>query len=471
MQLTERDLINWRSGFESLFNACLMRRPARKYLPGFYDQVTLTWAADSLKEHRLDAALNTNLRYFARDLGVDTSYHYQNVTNDPNYPNFNQRGQPITRTEYRPTTSVGGIGAWNDFSASAEAARIALLEAAGVEVPGADFVVLCLAAYLVALVPLNWIIFRTIGRIEWAWIAAPAIALGGTWIIVQRAQLDIGFVRAQTEIGILEQQPEHARTHLSRYTALYTSLSTTYDFKSENGTTLVAPFPRNTDFQMLIGQQLTPVNFQRYDDVRLVGLPISSNTTGMIHSEQMHTLDGPIRLGKSAALGSAQIENHTKLELHSVCILRKPTDEELNSKDPKKRRSFEGRWIGDLLPGQSAPTSERMSAMPDKKHFFSDERTAEARMIKTSRLNLEPMFQLALDPRHMEGGETRLVARVDEVLPGENITPTASQIRGATLVVVHLQYAPPSPPEKDKNTRREIKATEDDPREKDPLEQ
>ena len=106
-----------------------------------------------------------------------------------------------------------------------------LREAAGVEVPDAGFVVLCLAAYLVALVPLNWLVFRTIGRVEWAWIAAPIIAIIGTWVIVQRARLDIGFVRSQTEIGILEQQPDHPRAHLSRYTALYTSLSTTYDFE------------------------------------------------------------------------------------------------------------------------------------------------------------------------------------------------------------------------------------------------
>src|SRR5262249_26152889 len=143
--------------------------------------------------------------------------------------------------------------------------------------------------------------------------------------IVQRAQLDIGFVRAQTEIGILEQQPEHPRAHLSRYTALYTSLSTTYDFQSENTTTLAAPFPRGEDFQMLVGERLTPVNFQRYDDVRLVGVPISSNSTGMVHTEQMHALDGAIRLGKSTALGSKQIENHSKLVLHSACIIRKPT--------------------------------------------------------------------------------------------------------------------------------------------------
>ena len=57
----------------------------------------------------------------------------------------------------------------------------------------------------------------------------------------------------------------------------------------------------------------------------------------------------------------------------------------------------------------------------------------------------------------------RLVARVDEVLPGETITPAASQVRGATLVVAHLEYARLPPPEKDQNTRRDIKATDDVP--------
>ena len=70
------------------------------------------------------------------------------------------------------------------------------------------------------------------------------------------------------------------------------------------------------------------------------------------------------------------------------------------------------------------------------------------------------MFRLALDPKNIDEGETRLVARVDEVLPGQTITPAASQVRGATLVVAHLQVRRRSPPpEKDRNTRRDIKAT------------
>jgi hypothetical protein len=467
IQLSERDFMNWRSGFEGFFNACLLRRPARRYAPGHFGGATLNWAAADKKDRRLDAALNTNLRFFSRDLGVSTSYRHVSVTGDPMQPSqpgpppaAGPRGRqyvPMTMNqptfnEYRAPETVGGVGAWNDYSETAKAARESLRRAAGVEVPDARFVVICLAAYLTALVPLNWIVFRSIGRIEWAWIAAPLIAVVGTWVIVQRARLDIGFVRSQTEIGVLEQQPNHSRAHLSRYTAVYTSLSTTYDFEFPNTTTLISPFPADTnaaDFQLLSGEGLSPVNFQRYDTVQLNGLPISSNSTGMVHSEQMLGLDGPIKL--VAAKGKAEslktLENQSKMYLHSACVVERVGAE------------LKGRWIGELLPGQSVPLTT--APLASDKRPFGEERAAEAKSARGECLDLEQMFQLALTTKNIEDGETRLVARHDEVVAGESISPAASQIRGGTLVVAHLRYAPLPEPEKDSNTRQEIKATED----------
>jgi hypothetical protein len=471
IQLSERDFINWRSGFEGFFNACLLHRQPRKYYPGHFGGATLTWADSALRERRLDASLNTNLYYFARDLGVDTSYHHAPAPDDPSQqfqppapsyrgrtnrraptPNNPFAANPPTPGEYRPSENQGGVGAWNDYSATADAARHSLREAAGVEVPNASFVVLCLAGYLAALVPLNWLVFRSIGRVEWAWVAAPLIAIVGTWVIVQRARLDIGFVRSQTEIGILEQQPNHSRAHLSRYTALYTSLSTTYDFEFGNMTTLIAPFPADmvaSDFQLLSGQGLSPISFRRYESVQLNGLPVSSNSTGMVHSEQMHALDGPIQITSTVAK-RGQLENNSKMDLQSVCIVERIGSE------------LEGHWIGDLLPGQSLPLIT--SHLPADKRPFEGERAKEANSAPRDRLNLEQMFRLALDPKNIVDGELRLVARFDEVLPGESISPSAAQVRGATLVVAHLRYAPLQTPDKDANTRQEIKATEDQPK-------
>jgi hypothetical protein len=443
MQLAERDLINWKSGFESMFNAALLRRPERLYKPGSLGPVTLAWADPDLGLRRLDAQLTTNVRYMARDLGVETAYRYREVRDQ-----FNQVGQQEIVNEYVPPAVAGGIGAWNDFSATANAAREALREAAGVDVPGAGFVVMCLAVYLVALVPLNWLVFSTVGRTEWAWIAAPIIAIVGTVTVVNQAQLDIGFVRAQTEIGLLEQQPAHPRAHLSRYTALYTSLSTTYDLEFPNLTSLAAPFPTGADYQMLRGQGLQSVDFQRYDDVRLVGVPVSSNSTGMVHSEQMIALDGPLQLGTSQATGGRQVENRTKLKLQSACVVKRTP------------RGLEGMWIGEFSPGKSLPLVLSPLELEPKEAAFASDRSAEGRVQPADRLNLEPMFRLALDPQFMEEGETRLIARVDEVMPGQSISPSASQVRGATLVVAHLGYARLPRPKKDHNTRQDMKGVD-----------
>jgi hypothetical protein len=54
-------------------------------------------------------------------------------------------------------------------------------------------------------------------------------------------------------------------------------------------------------------------------------------------------------------------------------------------------------------------------------------------------------------------GEARLIALIDEPLPGITIDPAASQSgRGATLVVTHLEMPPLAKPKPDANCRRDI---------------
>jgi hypothetical protein len=55
-------------------------------------------------------------------------------------------------------------------------------------------------------------------------------------------------------------------------------------------------------------------------------------------------------------------------------------------------------------------------------------------------------------------------------MPGEDITPAASQVNGTTLVVAHLKYAPPPPPRRDENTRQDVKAEEEEPEDVEPVE-
>jgi hypothetical protein len=451
MQLAERDLVNWRDGFESLFNGGILRRPQREYRPGYYGELTLAWADAKLAERRLDARLTTGLRTFSRDLGVDANY--QLVDAEENTTLYQAPGQP-TRQEWRPPAATGGIGAWNGFSTTANTARESLLEAAGVEVPDTSFVVIALVLYLVALVPLNWLVFNAIGRVEWAWIAAPVIALAGTWLIVDRARLDIGFVRAQTEIGVLELQPGYDRGMVSRYTALYTSLSTTYDLEFENLTVLAAPFSTSSKPDDSSESTGAVATFERFDAVRLRGVFVPSNTTNMVHSEQMFPLDGAIQLGRSQSQGRLQIENRSKFLLRSTALVERTSrDEESGGREPGLR----GTWIGELRPGESLPAFFGQPIVLSKDEWpYEQERADEAKLVSKSRLDLEPMFRLALDVDSFEPGEKRLVARIDEVLPGESIAPAASQVQGSVLVVAHLDYGPLSVPLPDVNTRRDV---------------
>lgn len=451
MQLTERDLVNWKSGFESLFNGGVLRRPPREYRPGYFGELTLAWADPKLAARRLDPRLTTGYRSLARDLGVDANYRLVEAADAA------QTWRPPDQTplkEWQPPAHVGGIGAWNSFSTTANTAREALVEAAGVEVPDTSFVVVALVLYLVALVPLNWLVFNAIGRVEWAWVAAPIIALAGTWLIVDRARLDIGFVRAHTELGVLEIQPRYDRAMLSRYTALYTSLSTTYDLEFENLTAVAAPFSTSADAASAPGANGSVANFERFDQVRLKGVFVPSNTTNMVHSEEMFQLEGAIQLGRSKSQGRLQIENRSKFLLKSVAIVERTSrDKEAGGREPELR----GMWIGELRPGESLPAVFGQPILLEKDQApFADERAAEEKLQSSPRLNLEPMFRLALDVKNFEPGERRLVARIDEVLPGESISPAASQVHGGAIVVAHLDYGPLAEPLPDRNTRSDV---------------
>ena len=53
----------------------------------------------------------------------------------------------------------------------------------------------------------------------------------------------------------------------------------------------------------------------------------------------------------------------------------------------------------------------------------------------------------------MKPGDVRLVAWIDEALPGMNVRPAAPQKRHLALVVANLRYGFREAPEPDENTR------------------
>jgi hypothetical protein len=61
------------------------------------------------------------------------------------------------------------------------------------------------------------------------------------------------------------------------------------------------------------------------------------------------------------------------------------------------------------------------------------------------------MLQLLGSPESMPKDSMRVVARIEQVIPGMTITPAAIQRTSQTIVIGHLRHAPNRSPQKDYN--------------------
>ena len=369
--LTDRAIVNWGS-YDSFFNACLLRRPRRSF--DAKEKIANTRLADYHPTLVADSRVTTTLRYFTRDIGHFTAgpQGLEPAEEPEPLPIGNRlaavpSGQPVPRetdkVEELPSGRARnprdgtphfngyphrttGMAGWNDRSGASDAARQALKDAAGISIPQGRFVLRVLLIYLLVLVPLNWAVFWSLGRVEWAWFAAPCIAVVAAVAVVRFAQLNIGFARSVTELGVAEMQAGYPRGHLTRYTALYTSLSTSYSLEfDQTADTLVQPFGAAIDYRRGPSEAVTAVTLRRDRRFRLEGFQVPSNKTGILHCEQMCDLGGSFRLTKDVD-GGYRLHNDTPLQLRDAGVLHRTEDDRL-----------QGAFLGDVAAGSSVPVS------------------------------------------------------------------------------------------------------------------
>lgn len=518
---------NWRS-FDNFFNACLLRRSPRQYYKptspdaayldtvaiGFPDIMSTTYSdgrgiANRAGRYLRDPRMNSNLRYFTRDVGwlpgedVPLPARERSIagrtTIDDDIDEFRRRG--VTTGSEHPTgdswrfggfaaAPSSGVAGWNDFSGATHAARLALQQTARIKVPNSRFVLNTLGLYLLVLVPINWGFFRLIGRVEWAWVAAPLIALGGAYTVIRMAELDIGFARSRTEINVVEMQDDYDRAHVTRFTALYTSLSSDYDMVFADESALVAPMAFDSVY-VRQDRPVSEVHFRRDQDLRLSGLNISSNTTSYVHSEQIIPMGGPIQL-VGTEKDSLDLHNGTILSLRDVVVIRCTGE-----------LQYEAAYVEKLGPGEDAPLRfdaemlERDNRYvdsnkpdPEKSRDESENekqsREEQARRLDRERtdpnrdtgiwpkpwrntsvfgepsggddrsLRLTRLARLAVRQLALRPGDSRLIAWSDEELPGVQISPSAAQQVVSTFVLAHLKRSPLPDPKGDLNCRADI---------------
>ena len=488
--LTDPAVVRWQS-FDSFFNGCLLRRPRRAFVEqGFIP--TAEWV-DYSHLRQTDSRLVTGLRYFSRDIGSLISDHGERIRDAAPQRTRAERLAEIGAGQNRrrrarssdnllpyPVPGGFGVAAWNDRSGAANVARESLRDAAGISVPRGEFVLQVLAIYLLVLAPLNWGIFRLAGRVEWAWAAAPVIAILGAFAVIRYAQLDIGFARSVTEVSLAEVQAGYQRAHVTRYAALYTSLSTSYDVEFEDPASLVQPFGASLEDQRIDRDGMINAVMRSDRKVTLSGFQVASNKTGIVHSEQFCDLGGSFRL--TATERGALLENNTEWSLHDAGVLRRTS-----------AGRVEVAWIGDLAAksavpigfvhladgnpyleqwNQSKTTISLRTQVEETLQSFDDgdgsltiseavdhpqlrldfarydldgdgkwsrsELSTWTRKSRAGEISLGQMVGLASHGLKLRRGETRLIGWSDQEMPGREIKPAAAQLNVRTMFLVHL---------------------------------
>ena len=547
--LNSPSIRKWRS-FKSFFNGALLRKPARNFGKVRNDEGTIVfeWADDATSI--FDPLLGSTLRFLSRDLsrngtektvssasGVaaadeapldqgfgNSGFGYNSYVNDN--PHMKIQRSRISGLERNldnhryyggfQDAPQSGVAGWNDRSGISHAARESLKLAAGIKPPSSGFVLKMLAAYLLVLVPLNWLIFRLIGRVEYAWIAAPLIAIAGAFLVIKFASLDIGFVRSNTQVGVLEIQANYSRAHLAEYSALYTSLSTRYSAELDNLTAQSLPFATDdnpSNFQPKA--TLSEVQLRRTVKNRLEGFQIQSNTTGLVHTEYLLDLTGVVSFvpPKSDDPDSGSIGNSTNVGISNAGVVGRTEDGEYrvawigelaagnesdlsfsdttleSLKQPwlkipvfsNSKRAAENIWNTNVKDSKSASLEEislfpeLSDRWPDYKRMFlrsNDSNSNETEYFYTqpqfeqiyqsvnsnSEIGIGRMFDAVADNLTIAPGEYRLIGSSSQRLGKTKFDPDSTQVEQQTLVVVHLQHPKLPVAKPDLNSLEEFKS-------------
>lgn len=393
-------IANWES-YDSFVNSALLARPPREFLVSHdaSDGSMFRHYYSDTNTSLADAAMNTRFRIASRDAIL-------------RLPDETGEGKNATSSRVDPLTAVDsstGIGGWTDSSDAISLCKRILRNEAGIEIPDSSLVVRSLGYYLLLLVPINYLIFRLMGKLEYAWLAVPVIAIGGAIWVARAARLDIGFARSQTEIAMLELHPKYQRGHLSRVTAIYNSLSSSYDvqFKTVDG--VAAPIWSNNESE---NRQGTSFRTGFSEGPILSGLAVGSNQIRMLHAEQMIDVGGSIYLDDDG-----QLINGTTHELYDAFVVDKSESGEVRIA-----------MIGGCVAGSAA----KLRFSDEPKASISDELPMQS----------DRMIRYLGSPASMPKGSTRLVGRIDGSLPGMTITPNANQVTAQTIVLAHLKHAP-----------------------------
>ncbi len=318
------------------------------------------------------------------------------------------------------------VADWRDTASLPRLSRDLLEEASGITIPSSNFVMRVILAYLLAVVPLNWLICRfVLNKREWTWVVVPIVALAFAIGVERVAAHDMGYDTAADEIGLLELHGDYHRAHLTRLVSLYTNGRSHFTVSYPNDPTALAlPLDNGRSIR---GEDIAKSWWQSSPVPALLNFTVQPRSLAMFRAEEMLSLSGAVRLAETE--GKRQIENGSQLELRDAVLIE--------STGPGKRQE---RWLGTIKSGATIEiVPEPAGAIPPL-----------ARVDAGPGPDANPFLQAlrsTWDDREENQGELRLVAWARDTLPGQVIEPPVDRKRGFTAVLVHLRSGPPPSPD------------------------
>ena len=180
----------------------------------------------------------------------------------------------LTRTP--PRTSSTASPAWPNGVTGRRLPKLSndlLDEASGITIPSSNFVLRVILAYLIAVIPLNWLICRfVLNRREWTWVVVPLVALAFAIGVERVAARDIGYDTAADEIDLLEIHGDYPRGHLTRLVSLYSTGRSQFAISYPNDPTALAlPFDNGLSIR---GEDVSTSTLQSYPVPSLIDFTV-----------------------------------------------------------------------------------------------------------------------------------------------------------------------------------------------------
>jgi len=239
---------------------------------------------------------------------------------------------------------------------------------------------------------------------------------------------------------MLELHGSYPRGHLTQFIALYTSLSTNYAVEFPENGSVVLPMGDFARARRRAAASLRTVrsNYGRASGVTLEPLTVYSNSTEMLHAEQVVGLSGGIVLGQSAS-GQPAVKNETGLPLHACLVLRCPA-----------AGAIEFCWVDELEPSKAFTLGFTPVTMNNLWERWESRSSTQA---------TPPAAAAHGDDSLWIGGLLHELARKTPLLPGQmrlfgytderpgdlKVLPAEDQGDGRCVVVAHLTPPPLDP--------------------------